>query len=773
MHASLGNVRQLAAGVTLAVVTVLTANASDMRGAELSAAYERAAQFQSARTLVSRETLQPNWIAQGNDFWYLDKYAGNKTFMRVDSARNRQAPAFDHSRLAAGLSSAAGKPFTANDLPFGYFEYRDAGRQIAFQVEQIAWSCELAKYSCTRTVGTPGTREGEVLSPDGRWAVFKKENNLWLRDTSNDAERALTTDGTNDQPYGSDVGEPVTEAMLQQRVEPEAVFSPDSKKLLSYRSDQRRVREIAVIESVPGRPPVTHPYHFPNAGDADVSQVQMIVADVATGRVTPLHSVFSRPASYDTTLCWSENSRQACFSENERGYRVARLHVADVTSGQVSTPVVESSETYVNRNSIARIAGEALIWSSERDGWNHLYRIDAKSGRVQRQLTSGDWAVREILHVDAAQGWVYFTAGGREPGRDPYYRPLYRVRLDGKGLTLLTPDDADHTVSFSPRGEYFVDTYSRLDAEPISVLRRADGRQVRELQRADISKLQAIGWKPPKTFTVKARDGQTDLYGAIFYPSNFDPKRQYPVLDAIYPGPQSINTQKIFSAQASEDEQALAELGFIVVSIDGLGTPYRSKAFRDVSYRNMGAAGGLEDHVIGLKQLATTHPYLDLTRVGIYGHSGGGFASTRALLSFPDFYKVAVASAGNHDQRSYWAEWGERFHAWPVNDDTYLSQANPPLAANLKGKLLLVHGDMDDNVHVTHTLQMVDALIAANRDFDMLILPNRNHGFVDLRKGKEAVKRVDPYFLRRRWDYFVQHLLGTTPPPNFQLQLQD
>ena len=762
-----------AALLTAADLRAAEAQLSDPPGADLSAAYARAAVFQSARTLVSRLTLEPNWIAQGNGFWYVDKRGDDKTFIRVDPARNRQAPAFDHARLAVGLSSAAGEAYEANTLPFDFFEYRDRDTRVTFRVEKTAWTCDLTAYACARATGTPGARDGEVLSPDGRWAVSLKDHNLWLRDTSTDAERALTTDGTVDFAYGRDVGEPVTDLMLQNPPELDAVFSRDSKKLLSFRSDLRKVSQLAVIESVPGRPPVTHAYRFPIAGDRDVSQVQMIVADIESGRVMPVGSAFSRAAPYETTLCWSEDSTQACFSESDRGYRASRLHVADVATGEVLTPVTERSETYVDRGSQARIVGNSLVWSSERDGWKHLYRIDTRDGTVQRQLTRGEWVVREILHVDAARGWIYFTAGGREPGRDPYYRHLYRIRLDGSGLKLLTPEDADHTAIFSPRGDYFVDTYSRIDAAPVSVLRRADGKQVRELQRADISRLQAAGWKPPKRFTVKARDGRTDLYGSIFFPTRFDSARAYPVVDAIYPGPQVIRTEKSFDVEGWENDQALAELGFILVTIDGLGTPLRSKAFRDVSYRDMGAGGGLEDHIAGLKQLAARYPYLDLNRVGIYGHSGGGYASTRAMLKYPEFYKVAVASAGNHDQRSYWAEWGERFQAWPVNDESYLSQANAPLAANLKGKLLLAHGDMDDNVHVNMTMQVVDALIAANKDFDLLILPNRNHGLVDLRKGKDAVRRPDPYFLRRRWDYFVEHLLGAKPPREFRLELKN
>jgi dipeptidyl aminopeptidase/acylaminoacyl peptidase len=386
--------------------------------------------------------------------------------------------------------------------------------------------------------------------------------------------------------------------------------------------------------------------------------------------------------------------------------------------------------------------------------------------------------VRDVVRVDQEARTLYFTAGGREPGRDPYYRHLYRVQLDGAGLELLTPEDAEHAVSLSPSGAYLVDSYSRLDQPPVTVLRAADGRLVLELETADVSGLLARGWRYPERFHVKARDGVTDLYGSIIRPTSYEPTKRYPVLDAIYPGPQTIRTPKAFPEPTAGfwQDQALAELGFIVVTIDGLGTPWRSRAFHDVAAgASFGEAGGLIDHVVGLKQLGARDPSLDLDRVGIYGHSGGGYASARALLTFPDFYKVAVSSAGNHDQRSYTADWGERYIGLP-DGDNYQRAANARLAGNLKGKLLLVYGDMDDNVHAAMTLQLVDALIAANRDFDLLVLPNHNHLFFDLRKGldryreERSVRGISRYFVRRRWDYFVRHLLGKEPPAGYAIR---
>ncbi|MBS0421402.1 MAG: DPP IV N-terminal domain-containing protein [Proteobacteria bacterium] len=677
--------------------------------------YQRAAVFQNARSLVSGTSLTPHWIGASDEFWFESTVHGTKAFVRVDPATNTMRSTFDQAPMAAGA------------------------------------------------------REGEVLSPDGRWAVFIREHNLWVRDTRSDAQTALTSDGAQDFDYGSDAGfsaSVVSDRLLAAPLAPEVYFSPDSQQFLSYRIDARGVRDLALVETVPGASPRLHTYHAPLAGDETVATAQMILFDLAKRTQLPLqYHPIKRIRSSELPVCWNRTSTMVCFLEEERGFKTVRLLAADARTGEVRTLVEEHSATYVKRDSLARLVGDGhdLVWTSERDGWNHLYRIDTRTGAVLNQITQGDWVVRDIHFVDDKRGYIYFTAGGKEPGRDPYYRHLYRVKLNGARLERLTPEDADHEIEFSPTGRYFTDTYSRIDAAPVSVLRAADGRLIRVLQRADIGPLLATGWKAPEPFKVKARDGRTDLYGAIFRPSNFDPARRYPVVDAIYPGPQHIRTPKSFDVKGWENDQALAELGFVVVTIDGLGTPERSRAFHTVSYGKLGDAGGLEDHIAGLRQLAARYPYLDLSRVGIYGHSGGGYASARALLKFPEFYKVAVSSAGDHDLRSYWVEWGERFQGYPV-DESFESQANAPLAANLQGKLLLAYGDLDDNVHPSNTLQLVDALIAANKNFDLLVLPNRDHQLINLGKGPEAQRRMDPYFLRRRWDYFVKYLLGVEPP---------
>jgi dipeptidyl aminopeptidase/acylaminoacyl peptidase len=382
---------------------------------------------------------------------------------------------------------------------------------------------------------------------------------------------------------------------------------------------------------------------------------------------------------------------------------------------------------------------------------------------VKNRITGGDWMVSDLLHVDEAQRYAYFTARGREPGQDPYYRSLYRARLDGSSVEQVTREPADHDIAVAPGGRYFVDTYSRPDTAPVSVLRRLDGTVVRELQRADVSALRASGYRPPELFTVRARDGVTELRGLLWKPPHFDPAKKYPIIDYIYPGPQvgSVGGRQ-FAMRPGGGANALAELGFFVVQVDALGTPGRSKAFHDAYYGNMGDSG-IPDQVATIKQLAARYPQIDLDRVGIYGHSGGGFASTSAMLRFPDFFKVAVSSAGNHDNRSYDYTWGEKYQGeWKkLGDslDTFDSQSNWRLAKNLQGKLLLMYGTLDDNVHPNATQLLIDELIKANKNFDLLVMPNRNHGFAG-----------EPYVVRRTWDYFVTHLLGVEPPEGFEVK---
>ncbi|PYS22345.1 MAG: S9 family peptidase, partial [Acidobacteria bacterium] len=506
--------------------------------------------------------------------------------------------------------------------------------------------------------------------------------------------------------------------------------------------------------------------------------IERVVIDVDSARVTRLQMP---PDPHRSSLCdhvtcednkwadvqWSADGTQLAFISSSRDHKRAQLRVADAASGKVRDVFEEKVATYFeggndHANWYFLPASNEVIWFSERDDWGQLYLYDLKTGTLKNQITSGEGNVSQLLKVDEKNRLVYFLGVGKEKGRDPYFIHLYRIGLDGKNLTLLTPEDAAHNVTLSSGGHFFVDSYSKPDTPPVAVVRDADGKLVSTLEKADVSRLVAAGWKPPMSFTVKARDGMTDIYGLMYRPTNFDPGRKYPIVNHIYPGPQTGSVgSRNFSASRG-DTQALAELGFIVVEIDGMGTPWRSKKFHDAYFGDMGD-NTLPDQVAAMKQLAQQYSWIDIDRAGIYGHSGGGYAAADAMFRYPDFFKVGISEAGNHDNRNYEDDWGEKWQGLlrrtTDGETNYDNQANQNFAKNLKGKLLLAHGTMDDNVPPDNTLLVVSELIKANRDFDLLLLPNRNHGFGN-----------DSYMVRRRWDYFVRYLLGAEPPHEYEMR---
>ena len=753
--------------------------------------YARAERFLpwNFNKLVFKTRVIPHYIGKTERFWYKNETREGVEFILIDPLLNTRQPAFDQERLAASLSTASGKACESLKLPFEAFEFINEGKAIQFDVGTIRWVCDLQTYVLAKSDAPKPGDGGEVLSPDGRWAAFIKDHNLYVRLTAGGAEIPLTTDGQPYYDYGTETGQTtsaVTVRLSGMKQPPVLLWSPDSKRILTHRLDERKVEPLYLLQTVPpqgfGRP-LLHEYRYAMVGDKNLPLAEMMIIDVEGKKIIPFKNK-PFPLSFSSLLMmkqawWNQDSRSAAILEEERGIRALRLWSVDAASGETRLLVEEKNSTFIEPHLAIgwqpniRILGNGaeVVWFSERDGWGHLYLYDGKSGALKNQITKGPWVVRDIIRVDETNRRIYFTAGGREKGRDPYYQHLYKAALDGSSIQLLTPEDADHALwlppssiteefksTFSPAGRYFVDTYSRIDMAPISVLRDTEGGLVRDLEKADVDLLLAAGWKYPERFSVKARDGITDLYGVIYKPGNFDPAKKYPVIDGIYPGPQSIRTPKSFGGLYVSMDSCLAELGFITIAIDGLVTPFRSKAFHDFVFGKLEEAGGLEDHITGLRQLAASRPYMDLGRVGIWGHSGGGYASTHAILAYPDFYKVAVSSAGSHDSRVYLTTWGERYQGF-LTADNYKAQANASLAANLKGKLLLVHGDMDDNVHPALTMQVVDALIKANKDFDLLILPNRNHGFY-----------LEPYFIRRMWDYFVRNLLGAEPPQGYEIK---
>jgi dipeptidyl aminopeptidase/acylaminoacyl peptidase len=775
------------------LVLVVSATLSAQQPARVltSADYAHAEQFMTYNTspLVygtdyQRDVntgIRANWLSGGR-FWYRVVRENGAEFVLVDPEKGRRAPAFDHARLAAALSGAAEAKYEAGKLPFQEITFADDS-SVSFSAAGKSWKCSLADYKCaansTKAPGNGGRggrggggRGGSnpAQSPDKKMTAFVRDYNLWVRDNVSGLETQLTTDGVKDFGYATD------NAGWTKSDRPILLWSPDSKKIATFQQDQRGVGEMYLVNTQVGHPKL-EAWKYPLPGDDVVTTIQRVVIDVDSKTVTRLKIV---PDQHRSTLCddvacrggewadvqWSPDATKLAFVSTSRDHKQERLREADVATGNVreineeSVPTqFESGDGRVNWQVL--YGSNEFLWYSERSGWGRLYRGDWKTGQIKGAVTSGDWLVRQVLRVDESKRLIWFLGAGREKG-DPYFSYLYRIGFDGKGLELLTPENANHEISLSPDGAYFVDSYSTPDTPPVAVARDSSGKLVTNLEKADVSKLQAAGWKPPMRITVKARDGQTDLYGLMFVPTNLDPSKKYPIVNHIYPGPQAGSVgSRSFSASRG-DAQALAELGFIVVEIDGMGNPTRSKKFHDAYYGNMGD-NTLPDQVAGMKELAARYPYIDLDRAGIYGHSGGGFATADAMFRYPDFFKVGISEAGNHDNRDYEDDWGERYQGLLAkNSDgatNYDDQANENIAKNLKGHLLLAHGTMDNNVPPYNTLLVVNELIKANKDFDLIMLPNRGHGF-----GNE------PYMVRRRWDYFVRYLLGAEPPRNYELR---
>jgi len=754
-----------------------------------AADYAHAEQFMPYNTtsLVFRSGIRPNWLASGR-FWYRVTTPAGAEFVLVDPAKGARTPAFDHAKLAAALSKAANANYDSAHLPFNEIDLTADIHFVSFNANGHRWRCDTAGSACADegvaragagggrggrggrgSFGTGGGGRAEALSPDGKTAAFIREYNLWVRDVSSGRETQLTRDGIKDFGYATD------NAGWSTSDRPILAWSPDSKKIATYQQDQRGVGEMYLVDTRVGHPNL-RAWKYPLPGDAVVTTIQRVIIDVPTATVIRLQMP---PDQHRSSLCddlacrgdwedvqWSPDATHLAFVSTSRDHKREQLRVADAATGAVRDVLEETVATFyesgngrVNWRYLPK--SNEIIWFSERDNWGQLYLYDLETGKLKNRITSGEGNVTQLLRVDEESRTVYFLGVGKEKGRDPYFAHLYRASMDGKTQKLLTPEDANHEVTLSPDGKYFTDSYSTPDAPPVAVVRDNSGKLAATLETADISKLLAIGWKPPVRFTVKARDGVTDLYGLMFEPVHLDPNQKYPIINHIYPGPQTGSVGSRSFSAARGDCQALAELGFIVVEIDGMGTPWRSKKFHEAYYGDMGD-NTLPDQVAGMKQLAQRYAFIDLDRAGIYGHSGGGYATADAMFRYPDFFKVGISEAGNHDNREYEDDWGEKWQGLletkPDGSTNYDSQANQNFAKNLKGKLLLAHGTMDNNVPPYNTLLVVNALIEANKDFDLLLLPNRNHGF-----GNE------PYMVRRRWDYFVRNLLGAEPPAGYEL----
>ncbi len=709
--------------------------------------YERAAGLREEVSGLVRHTVeQARWLPEQNRFWYRTTTDEGTRFMLVDAERRRRTEAFDHERLAAALAEALETEVDPAALPFRSISFTGEAETLIFTAEGWNWRCDLDSYRLQRTGRAERGRsrrpqreedeERRVVSPDSTREAFVRDHNLWMRVLPDGEAVQLSHDGSAGEFYT------------------DPIWSPDSRHLAAMRVRPGFERIIHYVESSPEDQlqPLHHTRVYTKPGDA-LDQRRPQLFEVATARhLEPDDSLYRNEYS-NGRLRWREDSRAVTFEFNARGHQTCRVIEIDARTGAVRALIEETSPTFVDysqkrfRHDLDD--GREIIWASERDGWNHLYLYDGTTGEVTNRITSGEWVVRGVEHVDEENRQIVFTAGGREPG-DPYLVHYYRVGFDGRGLTHLTPGDGQHSVTFSPDRSLFIDTWSRVDTPPVSVLRRvSDGRQVMELERGEIDALLETGWRVPEVFTAVGRDSETDIWGVIWRPTIFDPDRSWPVIEYIYAGPHSAHVPKTFSAWRGV--RYLCELGFVVVQIDGMGTSHRSKAFHDVCWQNLGDAG-FPDRILWHRAAAERYPWYDIERgVGIYGHSAGGQNSLGGMLFHPDFYTVAVSSCGCHDNRMDKIWWNEAWMGYPIGEH-YERSSNVVNAHRLEGKLLLIVGEMDTNVDPASTMQVVDALIRADRDFDLLVVPGAGHSI------------GGAYGERKRADFFVRHLMGTEPP---------
>lgn len=759
----------------LAVPAVLAAQAPAPKPYQFTIEdYARAERFlaPTANPLVSGAAGRPTWLADGR-FWYRASTSSGSAFYIVNPARRTRTAAFDQQRLAAGLGAATGSTIEGDRLPFPSFELAADGKAVTVTVRNVPYTCDLAQYACTRGTPPPQAPANSSTSPDGKWAAFIRDDNLWVRELASGTETQLTTDGVKDFGYATN------NAGWVHGDNPIVTWSPDSRQIATFQHDGRGVRDMYLVSTNVGSPTL-QAWKYPLPGDSIVFRISRVIINAGADgkpRVVRLQmppdahrSTVSDHIACGSEICdtqWYPDGSHLAFISSSRDHKHAWLRVANAGTGEVREVLHEQSATQLGDASLPenlwRVlpATNELIWWSQRDNWIHLYLYDLTTGTLKNRITTGEGNVSEVVRIDEKARQVWFTANGKEPGRDPYFQHLYRIGFDGKGQVLLTPEAANHTVNVSPDGKYIVDTYSTPDTPPVTVLRDRNGKALQVLERADVSRLVASGWRAPVPVRMKARDGATDIYGLMYLPSKLDSAKKYPIINHIYPGPQSGSVGPRSFIPARGDNQALAELGFVVVEIDGMGTPGRSKAFHDYYYGRMGD-NTLPDQIAGMKELAQRYRFIDIDNVGIWGHSGGGFATAAAMFRHPDFFKVGISESGNHDNRNYEDDWGERYQGLLVRSngsDNYADEANQTHARNLKGKLFLIHGMMDDNVPPYNTQLVADALMKAGKDFDQIMLPHARHGF-----GADA-----PYIMRRRWDYFITNLQGNIPPKEYQI----
>jgi len=763
--------------------------------------YERANKLRDKfQGLAVGVVERPTWIGDTSRFWYRKSVKGGNEFVLVDAATLAKKPAFDHQKLAASLSSVSGEKYTAQTLPFMVITFVDNEKAVEFAAAGSTWRCDLSGYVCRKmgpaptgfrgmrspsedideypseygndvydgmvelypqaqqqmrrgfqmTGGAPPAGEvnqTEKTSPDGKWTAVIQNYNVFIRAKGKTEITMLSYDGSEGNYYTF----------------PSITWSPDSKHLVAYRVKPGYVHLVYYVESSPvdQLQPKHSSREYAKPGDT-VDIAQPALFEIETKKQTAIdNSLFPNPYSLSNPVWWKDG-RAFTFEYNQRGHQVYRVIEVDAATGKARALITEEPQTFFSYRPLTGNLretgthyrydindGKEILWASERDGWRHLYLYDGATGQVKNQVTKGDWVMRMVDKVDEAKRQIWFEASGMIAGQDPYFTHYYRVNFDGTGLTAFTEANGYHQVAFSSDTKYFVDSWSRVDAAPVAELRSTEDKKVLlALEKGDFAPLTAAGWKTPEVFTAKGRDGKTDIWGVIFRPTNLNPSKKYPVIESIYAGPQGSFVPKTFAA--FYQQQALAEIGFIVVQIDGMGTANRSKAFHDVCWRNL-ADAGFPDRILWCKAVAAKYPYFDITRVGIYGGSAGGQNSTGGVLFHPEFYDAAVSNCGCHDNRMDKLWWNEQWMGWPLGPH-YAASSNVDNAHRLKGNLLMSVGELDTNVDPSSTFQVVNALMKADKKFDLLVVPGGGHG-----SGGE-------FFTRLQRDFFVRHLLKVEPP---------
>ncbi|MDE1147795.1 MAG: DPP IV N-terminal domain-containing protein [Azospirillaceae bacterium] len=732
-----------------------------------AADYDRALSLRERWIGLTENVAWPaSWDGAGR-FHYRKTVPGGFQFTMADAATLEKRPAFDHERLAAELSKATGESYTGLNLPFSGVHLSDDGQTLAFEWDEVSWTCHLSDYSCTRDKSDDGRQprgfgvvrdlaipadNSPKKSPDGKWEAFVQNYNLVARRVSEAALTILSTDGSEGDFY-----------------DPETIaWSPDSAKLIAYRVRPGYRREVHRVLSSPKDQiqPEMRVQLYPKPGDA-VDLEQPVLFHVAPARQMVVGDALFPNTYLMSDFQWRADSATVTFEYTRRGHQMVRLIEIDAATGAARAVITETAETFVNNERRFRHdvkdGGAEVIWLSERDGWCHLYLFDGRTGKVKTQITKGEWVVRHVAKVDDDKRQIYFAASGMRPGEDPYLLHHYRVDFDGRNLVPLTTADAYHDVALSPDLKFYIDLYSRTDQAPVMELRRvADRSLVAVVEQGDITRLLAAGFRPPEVFKAKGRDGKADIWGVIVRPLGFDPSRRYPVIENIYAGPHDSFVPKTFwpfGYHSGGDKvigmQAQAEMGFIVAQIDGMGTMNRSKAFHDVCWKNL-KDSGFPDRIKWWQAASAQYPQLDISRVGIYGGSAGGQSSLAALLFQPDFYKAAFCYAGCHDNRMDKISWNEQWMGWPV-DESYARSSNVDNAWRLKGQVALVVGEQDENVDPASTAQVVNALIKADKTFDLVVAPGEGHS---VGRSTGPIR----YMLRRQYGFFLQHLAAANAP---------